>query len=259
LLVLIIYAALPNFNSFMISLVMLGVMVAGGFFYWIGGCMLAAEINKAKGDDSSSFAGVVFGEATLIFLYAVLIGLDAWRCMLGPEGRRLLAHLVVLAFCSMVLFFSYGTFENPEEYTQAIAAGYFFVFIGTVLVLVFRLLLGKIDVVQRWMFVIDWINVFIILLGAFICACGYWATADEIVGSSDFAKQVRGYFFALGYFVFAYSFLVCIDVALGDLLLKIPGCDRCGSERVAKSRRPTSEGPQSDNNDMNANEQPTGP
>lgn len=227
-----------NENKF-VNLVASAVMWLGAFLYWVGGMTVAGSFNDWKKDDGApdsqtAFAGVFFGEATFIFLLGVSLGLDIF-INIQSKSKRVRIYLInaiIILVASLILFFSYASMDekdfkqDKDTYSayNTIAAGWFFVLIGIILLGVLEFLLHSNSFVQANNAMVWNGTIGFFLFGAFLTAIGYWAACDQKPlrkGDKD-AKtansNLNAYFVGMSFVVLTYCVIEAIDIKLYEYL-----------------------------------------
>jgi hypothetical protein len=221
----------------LVKITMAGILLFGGFLYWVGGIQFAKKINdRGMTEDKqhryhlSGWAGSAFIEATFIAIFATLLAADYVTNFMS-RSERLRVYLTMnmnLMFTALVAFFSYAAWRGyttdypikviPNE-TRCVAAGWFFILFATVywFVVEFVDICCKCSasaqrVARESTYSVKMSGIVILLFGGLLVLAGMWAVGN--VGDEKWNCYYVGY----GFFVFFYCWVMAFDFYLGRVI-----------------------------------------
>jgi len=149
-----------------------------------------------------------------------------WRNYLALSVRlRSVATInTIYLFASLLDFFAFGTLSGSAstDRTKAVAAGFFFVLIGGIILYVLEFVevcckcLGSIQLyaVKLRLRILLVVSVSFYLFGTFMVDCGLWA----IINNSSYNSRVNAAIVGMSFLFTFVSVFVALDVVLGEYL-----------------------------------------
>lgn len=172
--------------------------IAGGLFYFSGGCAVAHSYNT---QNVPYISGILFAEMSFVGLHGILQGMDLWKtAFLNDKKWRVLIYNTLFSIFAVVAFFSYAATSAHFEDDIGpflLTLFYFFILIPEIIYLV---LYYELNV--RFNESFGESNIFwTVLVGSYlfclVCLLnGYFVLVAQFEGVTG-----RGYFLGVGIFV----------------------------------------------------------